>query len=151
MKKLLLLLVFISGFAFGQLSQDSIQSIAKTYFEKEYVQQTFKDPYSYELKKIWSEPITKEVSLQENIVKSQMIYSNKIFPKKMRQAAQENEVKNKNELSQLSDPDKIKIVAYDVYFDTYGANSYGNKVLGKYMLRMNTDGNTIGKVIENKK
>lgn len=147
MKKMLFFLL-LSSFAFGQLTQDSIQSIAKTHFEETYVTKYFKDIYSYELKKTWSAPIDKETILIQNISVAQSYVDKKLLPKKTQAEFVQRISNMKAELQKLSGDEKRKIVAYDVYFDTYGANSYGNKVLGKYILRYDAENKILGDVTE---
>lgn len=148
MKKILLFLLLWAGAVCGQLPQDSIQSIAKNYFEKEYVQQTFKDPYSYELKKIWSEPMTKSSNLTTKIVQLESMLKAPAFTNKQKKEFAVTLEKRKSELEKLSETDKNTITAYAVYLDTYGANSLGNKVLGKYTMTVDTAGNILGDIIK---
>ena len=147
MKKLLLLLVFISGFAFGQISQDSLQSIAKNYFEKEYVQQNYKDPYSYELKNInFSNTRTKMDILKSNIAVSKAM-AEPPTPKKYRKKYELEMNQNIDLLNSLSEGEKNKIAEYIFNLDAYGANSYGNKVLGRYRIIVSPE----GKILDIKK
>ncbi|SKB63567.1 hypothetical protein SAMN05660477_00400 [Soonwooa buanensis] len=147
MKKILFFLL-ISNFAFAQLSQDSIQNMAKSYFETKFVQETFKDPYSYELKKIWSEPITRNSDLINKITQLEVILNSPAFSKKEKKQFGETLVKRREELSKLSSKESEIIVAYSVYFDTYGANSLGNKVLGKYTMTVDSNGSILGKIVK---
>lgn len=147
MKKLILLFVLISNFAFTQ-SQSEIETIAKSYFENNFVQKTFKDPYSYELKKIWSHPITNESSLSSKISQLQVLSSSSSFSKKERKQFLETANQKKSELEKLSPEEKSTIIAYAIYLDTYGANSYGNKVLGRYVMTVDTSGQIIGEITE---
>lgn len=149
MKNLSLLLLFLSSFAFAQLSKDSIESIAKSYFEKTYVQKHFKDPYSYELKKMWSEPITKEETLLGRIAVLEQLLNSKAVPKDMKKGVPEDILDIRKNLSKMATEEKNSINAYRVLFDTYGANSYGNKILGRYDIIVSSDGK-IGTVRERK-
>jgi len=144
--KNLLFLLLLSSFTFAQSSQDNIEKIAKNYFESHYVQNNFKDPYSYELKKIWSEPITKEENLRSSINSAELVANNKNIPKSMRTDWKKKKDSLTDEYSKLSTDEGKMIVGYRVYFDTYAANSYGNKVLGRYKLLVDTVGKTIGAV-----
>lgn len=146
MKKLSIILVLINAFAFGQIAQDSLQNIAKVYFENQYVQKTFKDPYSYKLVKSWSEPVTLERSIKFSMDGYFTLINMKSFSKK-----EHKEFINKVELEQkklnnLPQVEKEKVIAYLVFFDAYGANSYGNKVLGRYVMRIDTFGKVEGEV-----
>lgn len=141
--------MLISNIAFSQI-QTEIEKIAKNVFEKNYVQKNFKDPYSYELKKIWSEPITNETSLSSKISQLQILSGNNSFSKKERAQFLETAKQRKSELEKLSIEDRNKIIAYSVYLDTYGANSYGNKVLGRYVMTISSSGELIGDITEYK-
>lgn len=145
MKKILFFLLF-SSYALAQSSQEKIESIARNYFESNYVQNNFKDPYSYELKKVWSEPITKEENMRSSINSADLVANNKNIPKSMREDWKKKKDSLTDEYSKLSADEGKVIVGYRVYFDTYAANSYGNKVLGRYKLLVDTVGKTIGAV-----
>ncbi len=146
MKKLFFFLLF-SSFAFGQLSKDSLQSIVKNYFEKQYVQQNFKDPYSYEFVNITSIARTKKEVLNSEISIAKSM-SEPPTPKKFRKEY-ENEMKIKLDiLNSLSEDEKNKIDEYICNFDAYGANSYGNKVLGRYVIVISSDGKNIRNVFK---
>lgn len=145
MKKILFFLL-LSSYALAQSSQEKIEGIARNYFESNYVQNNFKDPYSYELKKIWSEPITKEENLRSSINSAELVANNKNVPKSMREDWKKKKDSLTAEYSKLSTDEGKMIVGYRVYFDTYAANSYGNKVLGRYKLLVDTVGKTIGAV-----
>lgn len=145
MKKILFFLL-LSSYSFAQSSQENIERIARNYFESNYVQNNFKDPYSYELKKIWSEPITKEENMRVSINSADLVANNKNIPKSMRDDWKKKKDSLTDEYSKLSTDDGKVIVGYRVYFDTYAANSYGNKVLGRYKLLVDTVGKTIGAV-----
>ncbi|MEN5132670.1 hypothetical protein [Elizabethkingia anophelis] len=147
MKKILFFLL-LSSFVFGQLSPDSIQNIAKSYFETEFVQKQIKDPYSYELKKIWSIPISQEVYLHKLLYSRIELSNNKNFTKKERSEFSELAVSTRKQLDTLNYDEKNEITFYDVCFDIYAANNYGNKILGKYRLRVKTNGEIFGNVAE---
>ncbi len=147
---LLLLLLTVSITASAQLTKDSLQAIAKEHFENIYVQKNFKDPYSYELKKIWSEPRTEGDLMKEDIAGRESFLDMPGVNKKMRTQIGEV-IKNKKSLLQNTSAEQLsKVGAYDVYFDTYGANSYGNKILGRYKVRINNTGQILGEVRERK-
>lgn len=146
MKKILLLFILISGIAFGQKKKinaapkkltaiEMAQKKGKEYFEENIVK-NFKDPYSYELKKIWTEEVTVlmyNVSLIENYEK----YNFKKDQDSLMMAT-----------SAMSDEEKHKINSYIVYIDAYGANSYGNKILGRYKFRVSSDGSDVWQIKE---
>ncbi|MCL1652579.1 hypothetical protein BAZ12_00665 [Elizabethkingia miricola] len=147
MKKILFFLL-LSCFAFGQLSKDSIQKIAQLHFETEFVQKRLKDPYSYELKKIWSIPISQEEYLHKLMYSRVELSNNKNFSRKERSEFSESAVNTRKQLDTLNQSEKNKITFYDVCFDIYAANNYGNKILGKYKLRVKTTGEIFGDIAE---
>ncbi len=150
MKKILLLFILISGIAFGQKKKvsptpkkltemEAAQKKAQKYFEVNIVKD-FKDPYSYELKKIWTEPVTfymDNVNYIENLGK--YIVTEKT--KKMQDSL-------KSVTSIMTAEEKNKVKSYIVYIDAYGANSYGNKILGRYKFRVSPDGSDIWQITE---
>lgn len=149
MKKLLLLsLMLFIGIAFGQKKKSTptpkkltetemAQKKGKEWFEKNIVA-NFKDPYSYELKKIWTEEITVLMGNTEYIENlGKYIVTEKT--KKMQDSLM-------TVTSAMSSEDKSKIQSYIVHIDAYGANSYGNKILGRYKLRVSPNGNDIWQI-----
>ncbi|MHC6200184.1 MULTISPECIES: hypothetical protein [Elizabethkingia] len=143
MKKLLLFLLS-SSFAFGQLSQDSIQKIAKKKFEEDYVATRFKDPYSYEFKNIWSTVTTVEENweaiLRSDKSYTESTYANKKFVKQMKDTLK----KHQAQLDILNEAQRKSVYIYNIFIDAYGANSYGNKVLGRYIIKLYPNGKLYG-------
>lgn len=143
--------------------QQLVEKKAREYFEKEFVQNNFKDPYSYELKKMWTEPITfrgiKEDSITYHLLKVldyEKIQSDRGFALNIPEKKEQDFHKYKqqtieNELSRMSEVDKNTVIGYKIYFDTYAANSFGNKVLGRYFIKMWKNGERLSDVEENKK
>lgn len=144
MKKLLLIFLFISAFAFGQLNEDSIQKIAKEYFQTKYVRENFKDPYSYQFQNIVSKGVTRKEFIEEEI--TSLKSKNRFAQKKERKENETKIIEQSSILNTLPEDQKSEIVSYKINLDSYGANSYGNKVLGRYAFSISSDGSTIGRV-----
>lgn len=120
MNKLLLALAFtfIVNWCFAQTStQDSIliNEKAVQWFKSDYVEKSFKDPYSFKLLKVSNTPITNRQWILNN-------YDGAV----KRKTAKELQLK------ELTPEIADKIKCYKVNLDCYGANSFGNSVLGRY-------------------
>lgn len=166
MKKLALLIVLIFSIGMNaqtkkkpvkkpaQTEEQKVLAEAKEYF-KIYVETHFKDPYSYKLQKIWVSPNT----ISSNARYAMMDYDYTIKHTDTtsilyRSAEAKNKLKTaiikKQELEEhlksLHEKDLEKVVDYTVYVDAYGANSYGNKILGKYYFRVDRNGDLIDSI-----
>lgn len=146
MKKLFILFGLFLGIIIGAQTQQEIESIVKDYFEKKFVPNSFKDPYSYELKNISSAPISQGEALQKSIKVERAMSETQGISKKIKKPY----VEKLNELTSiydnLSEEKKNEIIEYLVTLDTYGANSYGNKVFKRYFVIISADGSNIKKV-----
>lgn len=145
MKNILLILLLISGITFGQKKKaapipkklteiEAAQKKAQKYFEENIVKD-FKDPYSYELKKIWTEPVTSymhNTAYIENLGKYIVTEKTKKIQDSLMTVT-----------SAMSDEEKNKIKFYIVHIDAYGANSFGNKVLGRYSIEVSPNGEVL--------
>lgn len=152
MKKLILLLL-LSFFTVNAqqkkvLSQEQkVINKAKQIFQM-YVETSFKDPYSYKLQKIWAKPNTIQSKTESLLFDLNLITERDttsiLYRKPEAKAEIKEALKSKNEIlesyNKLSEKDKSNIVDYTVYIDAYGANSYGNKVLGRYMMKVGKNG-----------
>ena len=133
--------------------QKALES-AKIYFEKYYMPFNFKDPYSYELKKITIEENTTELrmtqkinhysSIMKRLDTLETIIDNKKEYRKI--AGWQKQIKDS--LSIMPDVERKAFLSYSVFIDAYGANSYGNKVLGRYVMKVAKDGKPIGEIIK---
>lgn len=145
MKKwnLVLVILFFSITAYSQVDTTALSAdnkmILKT-FKDLHVEKTYKDPYSFELMKIESVPVT-----FGDWVKSNMAYiekqlqnndfgytkNKKEFELKVREA--EERLNNyKKDLEEMNPELKNAVKSFKVSIDCYGSNSYGNRVLSKY-------------------
>lgn len=166
MKKLLIFITLTLSFGIYAQAKNSkkipmqtaelkIQTNAKKYFEEVFVQKTFKDPYSYELKKIWIVANNREHEYNElynyydKLIKETDTTSI-FFTRQQDQDEFELRKKLRDDIEKdikSFTPEELKeIITYTVHFDAYGANSYGNKVLGRYHLKMDKNSTLIGKV-----
>lgn len=185
-KYILILLTYLVSLGAKGQELDSLQVIekAKTYFKDVFVENTFKDPYSYELLKIISEPVSyrqkaiSEYSYNKNMVpfndedieplrlelKKNKEYLDKLKPKGTKyekalakyerslaiyedENSKLNEFKNKqellNQISTATSKSVDEISHYNIEIHCYGSNSYGGKILGKYIFEINTKGEVI--------
>ena len=197
--------------------EQKVKKAAQSYFEKIYVPSSFKDPYSYQLKKIlvignstekvynellqdYSKQIEKidtvwsfkKLGFAKEDLESIQRYYNKYVVKdkdnfeKYRDANSESSYKaslssyekskkeydrnlssaesthnyNVRELKKaieekssieelmktLANVERQSILNYTVYIDAYGANSYGNKILGRYYFTVDKQGELIGSI-----
>lgn len=145
MKKMLFFFVLITGFVSAQTQQE-IEEVAKKYFKEVYVKDNFKDPYSYEFQNIVSKGISRK-ELIESEIKTLKSY-NEFVPRKERKLNEVKIIEKTELLHRLSEVEKNEIASYYINIDGYGANSYGNKVLGRYVFSISTDGKTISKVLK---
>ena len=144
MKKfnLLLVLLFLSLSAYSQVDTTALSAdnkmILKT-FKDLHVEKTFKDPYSFQLMKIESVPITfgdwvrRDIAtVQKNLETKSFSYSTK---KELEQKIKDAELRlenHKKKLEEMSPELRDAVKAFNVKIDCYGSNSYGNRVLSKY-------------------
>lgn len=144
MKKLTLIitLLFISFTSYSQVDTTSLSQenkmILKT-FKDLHVEKTFKDPYSFQLMKIESVPITFSSwiladieTVQSNIDNQRFSYKTKKELELKIKEAEERLNNHKKKLAELDPELKDEVKAYHVKLDAYGSNSYGNRVLSKY-------------------
>jgi hypothetical protein len=137
MKKsiLLFLSILISFISFSQIDVNTLsendKKIVKV-FRETYVEKKFKDPYSFQLLKLETKPITfGDWDLND------IIYLKSQLEKKDFKYVKENELIDRIKLkedsySKMSDEIKKTIKSYEVKLDCYGSNSYGGKVLSRY-------------------
>jgi hypothetical protein len=144
MKKfnLLLVLLFLSLSAYSQVDTTALSAdnkmILKT-FKDLHVEKTFKDPYSFELMKIESIPITFGDWVRNDIATVELNLQNKNFSYSTKKElelkikeAEERLNNNKTKLEEMDPELKGSVKAFKVNIDCYGSNSYGNRVLSKY-------------------
>jgi hypothetical protein len=145
MKKLTLLLAlsFFSITAYSQVDTTTLSAdnkmILKT-FKDLHVDKTFKDPYSFELMKIESFPITfgDWVRSDMEFVQKQLQNNDFGYTKNKKELeakikeAEERLNNHKIKLEQMDPELRDAVKAFKVKMDAYGSNSYGNRVLSKY-------------------
>jgi hypothetical protein len=140
MKKLLLLsFVLFSFVSVGQIQQlTDAESKVLSLFKKEFVEKTFKDPYSFKLLKLEITPITKGDFLLNDIkyMESNLKEIYKYEPKEKVNARLDD---YKKQYEGMSNEDRLTIRLYSVRLDCYGNNSYGNQILGRYKFSVKPD------------
>ena len=137
MKKLILLLIFISGTAFGQ-SDIAIEK-AKQYFADDYVRSNFKDPHSYEFKSASAIQFTLDDEITsiidalrykiENTDSAAADFDAELYGQMV---ASKNKIIKK--YLALNEIEKQRIIKYNVFLECNGKNSYGNSVFQKYLI-----------------
>lgn len=153
MNKLLFALAFtfIVNCSFAQtFTKDSIliNEKAVQWFKSDYVEKTFKDPYSFKLLKVSNTPITNRQWILNNLIsldKTISTYESKKkldkYEKELYDGAVKRKTANELQLKELSPEIADKIKCYKVNLDCYGANSTGNSVLGRYSFNYFQDQN----------
>lgn len=150
MKTLLFAIVLIfpfSGFC-QTLNQDSvlINEKAVNWFKTDYVEKTFKDPYSYKLVKVSNTLITFKqwllndlISINKTISGYELKKKLDKYDKELYEGAVKRKINYETRLKELSTDEGAKTKCYTILIDCYGANSYGNAVLGRYSFNFFTD------------
>lgn len=145
MKKIyfLLVLLFLSLSAYSQVDTTALSAdnkmILKT-FKNLHVEKTFKDPYSFELMKIESVPITFGDWVRNDMafVEKQLQNNDFGYTKNKKELelkvkeAQDRLNNHKRKLEEMDPELRDAVKAFKVNIDCYGSNSYGNRVLNKY-------------------
>lgn len=122
---------------------------ATTYFKNEYVPIYFKDKYSYQLKSAYAVEHSLGSNMEDDIrtFKREISYIDTTSVKFTKDAEinYRKMIEDKNSLENMFDnlPEEIKnkTETYSVFIDCYAANSFGNKVLGRYVVDIDDDGN----------
>ena len=127
--------ILISMLSFSQIDINTLnendKKIVKV-FRDTFVEKKFKDPYSFQLLKLETKPITfGEWDLND------ILYLKSQLEKKDFKYIKENELIDRIKLKEdsylkMSDEIKKTIKSYEVRLDCYGSNSYGGKVLNRY-------------------
>lgn len=145
MKKLTLVIVllFFSLTTYSQVDTTTLSAdnkmILKT-FKDLHVEKTFKDPYSFELMKIESVPITfgDWVISDMEFVQKQLQNNDFGYTKNKKELelkikdAEERLSNHKKKLEGMDPELRDAVKAFKVNIDCYGSNSYGARVLSKY-------------------
>ncbi len=149
MKKTILILILLPLFTFGQReSKDSLQINEKAlgWFKSNYVEKSFKDPYSFKLMKISNSSISFKQWILNDLESAQRAISEYEQKKKLDKYEKElydGTVKRRalyqEQLNTLTPEDSQKVKCYEILIDCYGANSYGNLILSKYKFNFFTD------------
>jgi len=136
-KSSIILFVFLcsSIFTFSQVDTSSLSEIDKKIvntFKQQYVEKTFKDPYSFQLLKIESKPVTFGGWLLNDISYLKSSLERKDFIVYKKNELEEKIKKYEDEYSTMSEDVRKTVKSYEVKLDCYGSNSYGGKILGRY-------------------
>lgn len=149
MKKLLLgALLLLSTLSFGQPKKlDTLSVTSKTlnWFKNSYVQEHFKDPYSYQLMGHRTQVISMKEWLQKDldfcdefIEKYNNSDTHSKFDKEMFIKFSDDRVKIDERVKNIKE-DYIK--TYYIYVDAHGSNSYGNVILTRYRVMLDISNN----------
>lgn len=154
---LLLLLLLLTTFVSAQVL-DTIPVTEKSlkWFKENYVKEKFKDPYSYQLMGHSTSVITKKQWLKRDIdfitteLENYDSYVKKDFNENVLKWISKNKynidyvkenykqlIEKKSKLeTEYNRIEKDYIFCYEIKIDARGSNSYGNLVLGRYLLRL---------------
>lgn len=137
MKKLLLIFLLISGFAFGQKAIAIVK--AKEYFKNDYVLTNFKNPYSYKFKSAYAIDFTVEDEINDaiddlnyKIEHTDTIASN--FDRELFDKTKQTKNRLVRQYLDLTPTQKKTVVKYNVFLQCYGKNSFGNSVFQEYLI-----------------
>lgn len=153
MKKLILLLLLSFFSVNAQQKKKPISekqfviNKARTYFKEVYVPVHFKDPYSCKIQNIYAIEDRVKERMERLIAKTEaiVIYADTLSIDSKAKYNEALETTNfyKKKYNELTEKEKNEVVEYLVYIDAYGKNSFGNLVLGKYVLTMSKKGNIV--------
>jgi len=130
-----------------------IRSNTIKWFKETYVPHFFKNPSSYKFVKCNVAPKTKGKMLEELIVTSTRniprykqlaeryrFVSPNEYATKYHDAVDTKERAEKL-YSELSEQQKKEIDHYEIYYECYGTNSFGGRILSSYIMKADADGN----------
>lgn len=171
MKRVLLMLfaVMIMSSSTAQIKKTTVRkpskveivkSRAKKWFSETYVPNFFKNPSSYRFVKCIVEPQTYEQVLKNNIwYANYQIEQNERYAKSYALSpnpyrekynnAKEAKEKAEAQLNSLSDKEKKEVLEYKIYYECYGTNSFGAKILQRFEFKADADCNIDYNSIEN--
>ncbi len=150
MKRIVILLILVSTTAFGQTQKKPAQSkkdIAtaniKKWFKNDYVNKSFKDPYSYKLMKIELTTFTNGMKLYTKIKELKADDSPHMKEINNLLISKYEELIGRSPKTVLDTPE-----GFLVALDAYAKNGLGNLVLGRYRFLVDLKGNLVDEIID---